>query len=290
MSFENVTSGNQPNKVKLNNSDTTPTTNAQMQSELGKVPDALKELDEAVQPSIGKPTDRLALGGMRNLVINGNFAINQRGFVSGASLAAGAYGHDRWKAGAAGATLTYAASGPDTVVTITAGTYVQVIEGAQVEGGNNVLSWAGTAQARVNGGSYSASPLALTGLTAGANVTLEFNIGTVDKVRFERGAQPSPFPRRSLAEEMLLCCRYYWLSGTQQKYGWVGVAGDNNRSWTIRYPTVMRAVPTVTTVGTGNTLGGVTWAAEADVAHGVYAAGNSVTAYYITQISVSAEL
>lgn len=290
MAFENITSGNQPNKVKLNNTDTTPTTNAQMQSELGKVPDALREVDEAVQPAIGKPSDRIALGGMRNLIINGNFARNQRGFISGASLSSGAYGHDRWKAGGSGATYTYSTSGADTTVTITAGSLQQIIEGGQVEGGTYTLSWSGTAQARVNGGSYAASPITVNSLTAGANITIEFGTGNLTRVQVERGALASPFARRPLAEEVLLCCRYYWLSGTQQKYGWVGVTGDLNRSWTIRFPTVMRAAPTVTTVGAGNTGGGVTWAAEADVAHGVYSAGNSTTAYYITQISVDAEL
>ncbi len=40
-----------------------------------------------------------------NRVINGNFAINQRGYASGAALAAGAYAHDRWRAGAGGREL-----------------------------------------------------------------------------------------------------------------------------------------------------------------------------------------
>jgi len=53
-------------------------------------------------------------GSVRNLVINGNFSINQRAYVSATALAAGAFGHDRWKAGAGGCTYTFAATPPNS--------------------------------------------------------------------------------------------------------------------------------------------------------------------------------
>jgi hypothetical protein len=91
---------------------------------------------------------------------NGGFAVNQRTYVSGTALAAGAYGHDRWKAGAGGGTYTFAApSGPSNSITITAGTLQQVIEGAALAGGTYTLSWTGTAQGRIGAGSYAASPV-----------------------------------------------------------------------------------------------------------------------------------
>ncbi|MBF0293454.1 MAG: hypothetical protein HQK86_15000, partial [Nitrospinae bacterium] len=43
----------------------------------------------------------------KNIVINGGFTINQRGYVSSATLASGAYGHDRWKAGAGGGDYSF---------------------------------------------------------------------------------------------------------------------------------------------------------------------------------------
>lgn len=61
--------------------------------------------------------------GMVNLVVNGDFAVNQRGFAGGA-LAAGAYGHDRWKAGAGGCSFTVAGG----IVSHASGPLVQVIE------------------------------------------------------------------------------------------------------------------------------------------------------------------
>jgi hypothetical protein len=159
----------------------------------------------------------------RNCVINGNFAVNQRSVSGTVTLAAGAYGHDRWKAGASGCTYTFATSGIDTVITITAGSLMQVIEGHNIEGGVYRLSQAGTAQARigVNGsapsGSYAAAPLSSSTATANQNVTVEFSTGTVSKVQLQAGAQATAFERRPYPLELSLCKRYLpsytWVSG-----------------------------------------------------------------------------
>ena len=154
-----------------------------------------------------------ALAGFRNRIMDGNFAVNQRGFVSGTALAAAAYGHDRWKAGGSGCTYTFAAAKPDTTVTITAGTLTQIIEDANIEGGTYTLSWSGTATARVyqgtTTGSYAASPLVVTGLSAGTNTTVEFGAGTLGRVQFEPGPLATPFERRPLGTESTLCQRYF---------------------------------------------------------------------------------
>ena len=47
---------------------------------------------------------------IKNKIINGNFDINQRAVSGTVSLAAGEYGHDRFKGGAGGATYTFATS------------------------------------------------------------------------------------------------------------------------------------------------------------------------------------
>lgn len=153
--------------------------------------------------------------GLRNRLINGNFAINQR-VVSGAVvLAAGKYGHDRWKAGAAGCSYTFVTSGQDTTITITAGSLMQVVEGVNVEGGIYTLSHAGTAQARTainnaaTSGAYAASPLQTVAATGGQKVTVEFATGTVSRVMLEPGAAASPFERRSFPSELTLCQRYF---------------------------------------------------------------------------------
>lgn len=152
------------------------------------------------------------LAGLRNRIINGNFQINQRGYVSGTAIAASTWGHDRWRGSSitGGATYTFVQGSPDTLITITAGNLQQVIEGANIEGGTYVLSWQGTALGRNNAsGGFVASPVILTGITAGANLTVEFQNGTLGKVQLEAGTIPTPFERRPIGLELSLCYRYY---------------------------------------------------------------------------------
>ncbi|MFY8183543.1 MAG: hypothetical protein ACOVKL_04935 [Polynucleobacter sp.] len=188
--------------------------------------------------------------GFKNRIINGGFIINQRVYVSGTALASGAYAHDRWKAGASGCTYTFTqgASGVNTTITITAGSLQQVIEGCNIpEGGTYALSWTGTAQARFNGGSYGPSPLAVTGITAGANVKIEFNTGTVDRVQIEVGSTATSFDVRDYGREMIMCQRYAESSSV-----WVSPAFDP-----LYYKASKRATPTVSGGGAGFSSGGV---------------------------------
>lgn len=150
-----------------------------------------------------------ALAGRRNIIINGNFQINQRVVSGTVSLAAGIYGHDRWKGGASGATYTFATSGTNTTLTISAGSVQQVIEGVNVSASTYTLSWTGTAQGRFNGGTYASSPVAITGITPGANLTIEFNTGTLGLVQVENGVTATPFEHHLITDEQLLCQRYY---------------------------------------------------------------------------------
>ena len=106
--------------------------------------------------------DGSSTGTLRNRLTNPSFLINTREYVSGAAGSAGAYAHDRWKAGASGCTYTFTPAKPDTTITILAGSLKQIIPPESVEGGDYVLSWTGTATARVNSGSYAASPFAVT--------------------------------------------------------------------------------------------------------------------------------
>jgi hypothetical protein len=148
------------------------------------------------------------LSGMRNAIINGNFAINQRGVSGTVTLSAGAYGHDRWKAGASGCTYTFATSDNVTTLTISAGSLIQVIEGANLLTDTYSLSWTGTAQGKIGAGSYGNS--GITGsVTGGTNLNIEFDTGTVSLVQFERGSVATPFEFRSIGQELALCQRYY---------------------------------------------------------------------------------
>jgi hypothetical protein len=178
----------------------------------------------------------------RNRLHNGGFRINQRTYVSGTALAAAAYGFDRWKAGAGGCTLTFTASPPATTVTITAGTLQQIVETLDVEGGTYTLSWSGTAQGRVNAGSYGASPVTVTGLAANTAITVEFNAGTLSQVQLEPGSVATAFERIGHGDDLRHSQRFYIFSNFRilayQAAGAVfGV--------TQPLPVAMRATPTV---------------------------------------------
>ncbi|UZE51902.1 hypothetical protein ONR75_15840 [Rhodopseudomonas sp. P2A-2r] len=151
-----------------------------------------------------------------NLLINPDFRVNQRVYVSAAALAVGIYGHDRWKAGAAGGDYSFAQLASSTTITIASGkTLIQVVEDKNVEGGTYVLSWTGTAQARAGvnsatpSGSYAASPLIIAGQTAGTVMSVEFNAGTLGKAKLEVGLVPTPFVMSSIDIEAAKCLRYF---------------------------------------------------------------------------------
>lgn len=144
----------------------------------------------------------------RNKILNGNFPVNQRGVSGTVVLTAGQYGHDRWKAGASGCTYTFASSANVVTLTISAGSLQQVIEGVNLQSGTHVLTWTGTAQGKIDGGSYSASGVTGTA-TGGTNMTVEFNTGTLSLVQLEQGTARTAFEHRLPALEQDMCKRYY---------------------------------------------------------------------------------
>lgn len=241
------------------------------------------------------------LAGMRNAVINGAFLVNQRGVTGTVTLAAGAYGHDRWKAGSGGCTYTFSTTAGVTTLSITAGTLQQVIEGANIGTGTYTLSWVGTATGRINSGSYGASGTVSASLTAGTNQTVEFSTGTVSYVQLEPGSKATPFEFRPVGTELSLCQRYFNLIGASS-YGiyasYYGAAGSS-MSIPFSFPS-MRATPTTTINNIGawtqynasslalaantNQTGYMTFTVTASGTGVVYTTGAS------TSISLSAEL
>lgn len=191
--------------------------------------------------------------GTKNAIINGNFGINQRAVSGTVTLAAGVYGHDRWKAGASGCTYTFATVENVTTLTISAGSLIQVIEGLNLESGTYTLSWTGTAQGKIGAGSYGATGITGTAV-GGTNLNIEFNTGTVSLVQLEKGSVATPFEFRSIGQELALCERYYEIGSAEISLA----AGPNGfTQLVIPYKQTKRANPTVTltnsfTVGGGS--------------------------------------
>jgi len=183
--------------------------------------------------------------GIFNRIIDGGFTINQRGYVSGTSLPSGTYGHDRWKGGASAGTYTFTqgALGVNTTITITAGSIIQVVEGCNLpEGGTYVLSWTGTAQGRLNGGTYGSSgTVTVTGWVAGTNLNVEFNTGTCGNVQLEKGSTATSFDYRPYGTELALCQRYFELTSP------IGVIATSNMCYgNIIYLVAKRSAPSFT--------------------------------------------
>lgn len=184
--------------------------------------------------------------GDRNLLINGNFAINQRGYTSGlATTVANQYTLDRWRIPTIGQSAAFAAAAPDRVVTCPASGLEQVIEAGMIVGGVYTLSWAGTATAKVNGvaivngGNTGILPI-------NTQVTVQFASGTVGRAQFELGTVATPFQRRQLATELQLCQRYYETDfASDSSYA----SGGTTIFKRVRFSVTKRVTPTVVASG-----------------------------------------
>jgi len=200
-----------------------------------------------------------------NMVINGDFRINQRAAVSGASVALSAYFLDRWYNPASACAYTWSVVDGVTVLTIPAGATGEFRVSQKIEVSDIipdapvVVSWEGDATCiGIENGStitsWSASPLVITP-TGDYDLEIRFgNQSTTDprtlaNVKVERGTIPTPFLRRSIHEERSACQRYYarfqGTGGAVIALGQVLSSGLTSRV-AVSLPVPMRATPTVT--------------------------------------------
>ena len=189
--------------------------------------------------------------GRKNLIINGDFQVNQRGVSSGHTASgANEYTLDRWKILTSGQSITWTGTYSKTV-TVPAGGFTQIIEGLSIRTGTYVISWTGTATCTVDGISKSSGDTFT--LTEGTNCTVTFSSGTVANVQVEQGDAASQFESRSYGEELALCQRYFLKLNTEGASTYAIIAGSG---WTSAYtylpypfPVTMRSNPSVSSVG-----------------------------------------
>jgi hypothetical protein len=185
-----------------------------------------------------------ASSGTRNVLINANPIINQRGYVSGtATTAANQYTLDRWRVVTSGQSVSWSDSGNVRTVTAPASGIEQVIEGSGLVNGTYTLNWAGTAAATVAGVAVTkGSQVTLTG---GVDTAVRFSGGTFSLPQLEPGAIATQFERRSYAAELALCQRYFYAPNVTTFYQAYAAGAGQNLTATFWLPVTMRATPTL---------------------------------------------
>ncbi|WP_420406903.1 hypothetical protein [Hoeflea sp.] len=212
-------------------------------------------------------------GGDLNILVNGDFQINQRAFAGG-SLSTGVYGFDRWKAVDGAASLSLSGY----VATLASGVIAQVIE-PSIAGVDSLASTtltvsveAPSADLTVTAGSTSGTIEAGAGrksvtLTTGAgdtgNLTLKIAKSTAGSVSFGRvkaevGSVMTAWSARPFPQEFTLCQRYFqttvpygqnpatYAPGAGNGSIYTNADTTNGSVTVIRYPAPMRTTPTIT--------------------------------------------
>lgn len=227
-----------------------------------------------------------------NLLINGAFAINQRGYSPGAAtVAANQYTLDRWRIATSGQYLLFYASGLGNFVIAPAGGVEQVVEGNNIAGGTYVLNWVGTATASVNNQARAQGETFT--LTAGANATVRFVGGTVSLAKLQSGSLATAYKHRPFSTELALCQRYYQMVGAGFASAVTGGAAYG--AW-VPFVVPMRAAPTVAlfnpiiAVAFATTAGGLSSVRAEGVLYYKGATASSQSGQYLDILSASAEL
>lgn len=178
------------------------------------------------------------LVGFKNIIINGDKRVNQRGY-SGGVLADGVYGYDRWK-------------GADSDANIE-----QIIEQQNIISGTYTITFTGGGTATVAGTSGLASGDDVV-VTVAGDISVKVPKGA-SNIQLESGSVATPFELRPYGLELSLCRRYYkyiYSGGNNVVYErryWSG--SGNNFIATLGFGEAMRVAPTAIVTWTTNMTG-----------------------------------
>jgi len=149
----------------------------------------------------------------RNITINGNPLVNQRGYVSGTpTTAANEYTLDRWRVVTSSQALTFSTTANVVTMTLPVGGIEQVIEGLNIQSGTHTISFTATGDTVCTVDTVTKSSGDTFTLTGGTNATIKFSsasgTGTVKLIQVESGSSVTPFEHRDYASELARCQRY----------------------------------------------------------------------------------
>lgn len=211
----------------------------------------------------------------KNMLINCGIPINQRVFPGG-SLAAGAYGYDRWKAGAGGCNVTINAT--TGIFTHTSGPLQQIVESPVLAWGQpltisvdspngNIAVTVGGATGTITSGTGRRGVTLTPSGSGNMTVQLTATGVTYSRPQLERGSAATSFDARPIAAELVMCQRYYEKSypmgsaaGSAQQLGRRGggqsAVTGSSMYFVQPYLVQKRAVPILNIYNPSNGAGG----------------------------------
>ena len=194
-----------------------------------------------LESGLADTEEKVAVLSNPNLLINGGFAVWQRGesfTLEASTITGGKYTADRWYCYAASGTVTVSREGDGIKASGGAMRLIYLLEEAELQ----MLSGRTVVFSCLRNGIVSSYTSTISASSAVA-INLHVNDGDViTEAKLELGSQRTPYAPRPYAEELASCQRYYQKTGTVFCPGYITVGGA---SFTYMPPVPMRTTPTL---------------------------------------------